>query len=227
MAKLLTKQTMSLFIIFMAIINQSSPARTLINQSSNHHHHHQALTFVMPDILASSSKPSTTKFNGPFPPETGMPFSQSDPTFTNTGFSSQTQDMSGIGSTFFPTSQELEFGNVTSIIADLFVGSEFGSPYVGKAQGIYVASSEDENSHMMAMTVFFASGEFKDGLRFFGVHRTDVTELHIAVIGGTGKYSGANGYATIRSVTSGYNFGGEESEGGYNKLLLFHVYLSH
>ncbi|KAK2637559.1 hypothetical protein Ddye_032351 [Dipteronia dyeriana] len=47
---------------------------------------------------------------------------------------------------------------------------------------------------------------FKDGLRFFEVYRKDGAESHIAVIGGTGKYNGANGYATVKAgVHSGLN----------------------
>lgn len=104
---------------------------------------------------------------------------------------------------------------------ELFKGSSNSvSPILGKAQGIYVASSEDGSSHMMAMTVYLAGTDFKDGLRFFGVYQTNVAESHIAIIGGVGMYNGANGYATIKAVDAG-------SHGkGTNKLLLFNVYLS-
>ena len=74
---------------------------------------------------------------------------------------------------------------------------------VGKTHGIYVASLDDGSSHMMAMIASFMSGEYKDGLRLFGVHRTDVSESQIAVIGGTRKYHNANGYATIMTVNLG------------------------
>ena len=77
---------------------------------------------------------------------------------------------------------------------------------------------------MMAMTAYLASSDFKDGLRFFGVHQTDVPESHIAIIGGTGKYQGANGYATVKAVDVRSHVGGEGQ--GTNKVLLFNVYLS-
>ncbi|KAF7142192.1 hypothetical protein RHSIM_Rhsim05G0006200 [Rhododendron simsii] len=57
---------------------------------------------------------------------------------------------------------------------------ESGSVFVGKAQGMYVASSEDGSSHTMAMTISFVNGEYKGGLRLFGVHRRDDNESHVA-----------------------------------------------
>ncbi|KAE8670711.1 Cleavage and polyadenylation specificity factor (CPSF) A subunit protein isoform 1 [Hibiscus syriacus] len=115
----------------------------------------------------------------------------------------------------FPFSKPLEFGAVVTIDATLFDGGSVDDSPLGKAQGVYVASSEGDAGHMMAMTTVFADGGFKNGLRFFGLHRRDASESHIALIGGTGKYTGANGYATVKVVKQ-----------GVNKLLLFNVYLS-
>ncbi|BFG22577.1 hypothetical protein CerSpe_088510 [Prunus speciosa] len=224
--------TMACFLLLVTTTrNQSSAAaaRSLDNSTPTHpHHNHHEITFLMRDVLnvthpSSKSKPATTKVTsqlpfskplGLFPPNGGIPLPETNPT-------TQTLDLPGIG-LFFParaTLQELEFGIVTLIDEDMFESSGFyGSQVIGKAQGIYVASSEDGSSHMMALTAHFADSEFKDGLRFFGVHRTDVHEgSHIAVIGGIGKYVGANGYATVKAENAG-------EEG--NKLLRLKVYLS-
>ncbi|KAF6142402.1 hypothetical protein GIB67_033829 [Kingdonia uniflora] len=68
-------------------------------------------------------------------------------------------------------------------INELLLGTPLsGSPLVGKARGVYVATSEDRSSHMIAMPVMFDDGDFKDRLRFFGVYRSGVSESHIAVI---------------------------------------------
>ena len=67
------------------------------------------------------------------------------------------------------------------------------------------------------MTTKFGRNEFEDGLKFFGVYKKNVPESHIAVIGGTGKYHDANGYAVIKAR-------GEENR--TKKLLSFNVYLS-
>lgn len=96
-----------------------------------------------------------------------------------------------------------------------------GSLKLGKAQGICVGSNE---SRIVAMVVRFSENGLGDGLRLFGVYGKDGGESHVAVIGGTGKFDGANGYATVEGVGGGSNVGGEVH--GANKLLVFHVYLS-
>ncbi|CAN6442485.1 unnamed protein product [Victoria cruziana] len=94
-----------------------------------------------------------------------------------------------------------ELGVVTSIDGDLTEGHEVGSPMVGRAKGIYVVSSEDGSDPLVALTVTFsAAGGEGDSLSFFGVHRMDGLVSHVPVVGGTGKYENANGYASIRSV---------------------------
>ncbi|XVF23779.1 hypothetical protein REPUB_Repub13aG0068500 [Reevesia pubescens] len=116
------------------------------------------------------------------------------------------------------TLQELEFEAVMTINGSL----------LGKAQGLSHSGpscTKKEDGNMMAMTTFFANNEFKDGLSFFGLHRNDVTESHIAVIGGIVKYVGANGYATVKVVELKSNSAAEK-QAGVNKLLLCNVYLS-
>ncbi|KAF7820466.1 dirigent protein 25-like [Senna tora] len=66
-------------------------------------------------------------------------------------------------------------------------------------------------------------------MRMFGVHRSDVLESHVAVIGGTGKYEGANGYAVVKVVDRvGYDQvqGFKAKVMTSEKFLLFDVYLS-
>ncbi|CAI9091547.1 OLC1v1026604C2 [Oldenlandia corymbosa var. corymbosa] len=192
----------------------------------------------MPDVLLRggqqndpSSKPGkTTKPNshnlpfskplgyGNFPPTGGVPFANLEPDSP-----SKTLDLDGI-SVSFATLEELELGTVTTINENVYGGSIYGSSLIGKAQGMYVASSEDGNSHMMAMTACFIRNE--DCLRFFGVHRTDVNhESHVAVIGGSGKYQNANGYATIKTVDVSSSYAEKKHSNNMYKLLLFNVYL--
>ncbi|XP_062089555.1 dirigent protein 10-like [Humulus lupulus] len=122
------------------------------------------------------------------------------------------------------TLEELEFGTVTPIEEGIYhshsVHNNGPRVVIGKAQGIYVASSEEGSSHMMAITASF--GDEANGLRFFGVRKKGVTESHIAVIGGVGKYQGANGYATLKRVNNSQS-GKEENED--SKLFKFSVYL--
>uniref|UniRef100_A0A6N2NL22 Dirigent protein n=1 Tax=Salix viminalis TaxID=40686 RepID=A0A6N2NL22_SALVM len=206
-------------LLCMDIINRSSFARTLGSSSpSQHHHkHHKNITFLMQNVLNATHpppKPATAKVTsqipfpkplGYFPPIGGIPLQQPSPAVSGTGLSTQTLDVSNIGLSFpaRATLQELEFGSVTEIDEDLFV---YGSLVVGKAQGVYVASSKNGTSHMMAMTAKF----------------TDVPESHIAVIGGTGKYHVVTGYAVIKAVGAGSKSTAGEETGN----LLFNVYLS-
>lgn len=106
----------------------------------------------------------------------------------------------------------------------------FGVQLVGKAKGIYVAIGSEDGidniSHMMAMTASFYDEKKLDSLKFFGVHRRDVMECHVAVIGGTGKFEDANGYAIIRSLVTSSNNKEVSYVEEVNKFLLFNVYLS-
>ncbi|PON75333.1 Disease resistance response protein [Parasponia andersonii] len=239
--------SIALACLILLLINQLSSGRTLGNsaQTSAHHHYHNhyKITFLMRDIFnATTHDPTTTKFTtihdppfskplGLFPPQGGVrvPLPETNPSNipTTTGSSPQTLNLPGIVGLSFPaaraTLQELEFGIVTSIEEDIYHPNFGPQVLIGKAQGIYVASSEDGSSHMMAMTASFGDGEVH-GLRFFGVRKTDVNESHIAVIGGVGKYRGVNGYATVKLVEQR---SGEERASPNYKLLKFSVYLSY
>ncbi|KAE9611602.1 putative allene oxide cyclase/dirigent protein [Lupinus albus] len=227
-----------LLLLFMIIINQSSSARTLGNSTPIHNHGHHKISFLMPHMLNAtqpSEKPATTKLTGETPfkkpqgffsPGEGIPIPQNVPTIPTSSSSTQSLDLSSIGFSFptRATLQELEFGSVISIDEDLLESHGDELHKLGKAQGVYVASSEGGSSHMVAMTVSFVKGEYQSGLRLFGVHRSDVFESHVAVIGGTGKYYGANGYAAIKVVDKI----GSSAEGKVTSsmFLLFDVYLS-
>jgi len=103
------------------------------------------------------------------------------------------------------TLQKLMFGSITVIDDELTEGHELGSGVIGRGQGFYLASSLDGESHTMAFTAIFHGGdqgheEEANTISFFGVHRTASPISQIAVIGGTGKYQNAKGYATIETL---------------------------
>ncbi|GKU91845.1 hypothetical protein SLEP1_g5659 [Rubroshorea leprosula] len=64
--------------------------------------------------------------------------------------------------------------------------------------------SIDGTSPTIALTVLLHSGEhdreIDDTISFFGVHRTATPESQFAVVGGTGKYENAGGYATVETI---------------------------
>ncbi|ESQ36124.1 hypothetical protein EUTSA_v10007858mg [Eutrema salsugineum] len=99
--------------------------------------------------------------------------------------------------------QMLMFGTMTVMDNELTEGHELGSGLLGKAQGFYVASAVDGTSQTMAFTAMFESGGYEDSISFFGVHRTAASESHLGVMGGTGKYVNARGYAIVKTFTGG------------------------
>ena len=119
--------------------------------------------------------------------------------------------------------QRLMFGTMTVIDDELTEGHELGSGLVGKAQGFYVASSVDGNSQTMAFTAMFESGGYADSLSFFGVHRTAVSQSQLAIMGGTGKYVNAKGFATVKTMPSA----NQHATDGMETLLEFFVYVSY
>ncbi|KAL8154555.1 dirigent protein 9-like [Apium graveolens] len=103
------------------------------------------------------------------------------------------------------TLQQLMFGTITVVDNELTEGHELGSSVLGKGQGFYLSSSLDGTSHTLALTTMFHGGDHDhdhvdDSISFFGVHRTGSPISEIAVIGGTGKYQHAKGYATIETL---------------------------
>ena len=119
--------------------------------------------------------------------------------------------------------QKLTFGTMTVIDDKLTEGHELGSGLVGKAQGYYVASSEDGSSQTMAFTAMFEGDGYASSLSFFGVYRTAFSESLLAIMGGTGKYINAKGYAMVKTIP-GAN---QDSTDGAETLLQIIVYLAH
>ncbi|KAG2586914.1 dirigent protein 10-like [Panicum virgatum] len=101
------------------------------------------------------------------------------------------------------TLQKLLFGTMTVVDDELTEAPGLGSAAVGRAQGFYIASSQEGVSQTVAVTAMFKEGGFEDTISFFGVHRTADSESHLAIVGGTGKYVGAKGFAKVAVVRPG------------------------
>ncbi|CAL5389000.1 unnamed protein product [Camellia sinensis] len=119
--------------------------------------------------------------------------------------------------------QKLMFGTLTAFDDELTEGHELGSGLVGKAQGFYVASSEDGSSQTMVFTAMFESGGYVDSLCFFGVHRMAVSESQLAIMGGTGKFVNAKGFATVKTFPAA----NQHNTDGVETLLEITVYLTY
>ncbi|KAF3333624.1 Dirigent protein 25 [Carex littledalei] len=122
------------------------------------------------------------------------------------------------------TLQKLLFGTLTVVDDELTEGPELGSGAMGKAQGFYVASSLDGSSQTLALTTMFKANEYADSISFFGVHRTIDSESHLAIVGGTGKYVNAHGFAKVAVVHSAAT---QHETDGVETVLEFSVYLTY
>ncbi|KAL2463249.1 Dirigent protein 18 [Forsythia ovata] len=99
-----------------------------------------------------------------------------------------------------PDGLGLGFGTITVIDDFLTSAPELGSQQLGKAQGVYVASSADGSTQMMAFTAVMEGGEYGDSLNFFGVYKIGSAMSRLSVTGGTGKFKNACGFAELRSL---------------------------
>ncbi|KAM7253413.1 hypothetical protein ACFE04_008831 [Oxalis oulophora] len=116
----------------------------------------------------------------------------------------------------------LGFGTITVIDDVLTLSPELGSQNVGKAQGIYVASSADGRTQMMTFTAMFEGGEYGDSLNFYGLYKNDSTMSRLSVTGGTGKFKHVKGFAEVRSLIPP----GRSINDGGETLLRISVYLN-
>ncbi|KAF6148896.1 hypothetical protein GIB67_014267 [Kingdonia uniflora] len=182
------------FLLVLITITQSTLARILA-ESNPSHVAHRPITFYIQDVLENgltppSSRSTQTQTKGHFPfskpivgflPNRGIQLPEPNPVQTDfSGKHNTLPDVLGLSFLAIATIEGLSLGIVT-LINELLLGTPLsGSPLVGKAQGVYVATLEDRRSHMIAMTVMFADWDFKDSLRFFGVYQSGVSEFQCA-----------------------------------------------
>jgi hypothetical protein len=100
---------------------------------------------------------------------------------------------------------------------------ELGSQIVGKAQGVYVASSADGTRQMMVFTALFEGGEYGDSLNFYGLYKIGSTMSQLSVMGGTGKFKNARGLAELRALIPP----GQIATDGAETLLRITIYLKY
>ncbi|XAR62740.1 hypothetical protein NMG60_11017604 [Bertholletia excelsa] len=129
----------------------------------------------------------------------------------------------GVATQLGPDGLGLGFGTITVIDDILTSTPELGSQALGKAQGVYVASSADGTTQMMAFTAMMEGGEYGDSLNFFGVFKIGSTMSRLSVTGGTGKFKNACGFAEVRSLIPT----GQHVIDGAETLLRFTVHLNY
>ena len=122
-----------------------------------------------------------------------------------------------------PDGLGLGFGTIT-VIDDILTSSpDLGSQTLGKAQGVYVASSADGTTQMMTFTAMIEGGEYNDNLNFYGVYKIGNAVSYLSVTGGTGKFKNACGIAEVRPLLSS----GQHVIDGAETLLRIIVHLKY
>ncbi|CAM0872575.1 unnamed protein product [Alopecurus aequalis] len=191
----------------------------------------QPLTFFMQDILGSGSRPSALMVTGVVASAADLASGNSvlAGTSGNPVPDNGDSNMPSVNAGDLPsggTHENLLFGTTTTIIdEDLTEGHDLGAAVVGSAQGFHVASSRDGASKTVVLTAVFGGGQVHgDTLSFVGVHRMAAPASHITIIGGTGKYLNAKGFAAIQTVSPGSD--GQQTTDGGKSILQFDVHLS-
>ncbi|XP_042516567.1 dirigent protein 16-like [Macadamia integrifolia] len=121
-----------------------------------------------------------------------------------------------------PDGLGLGFGTITVIDDILTSTTDLGGQQIGKAQGVYVASSADGTTQMMVFSAMIEGGEYGDSLNFFGVYKIGSSMSRLSVTGGTGKYENACGYAEVRPLIPP----GQHVTDGAETLLRITAYLT-
>ncbi|XP_039832149.1 dirigent protein 16-like [Panicum virgatum] len=121
-----------------------------------------------------------------------------------------------------PDGLSLGFGTITVIDDVLTNGPDLGAQPLGRAQGVYVASSADGTSQMMAFTAMMEGGEYGDTINFFGVYKVGTPLCRLSITGGTGKFKGACGFAEVRPLIAS----GQHVTDGAETLLRITVHLA-
>lgn len=137
--------------------------------------------------------------NGAIPTVSGITGIPLGTGLAGTGFAGQ-QNTQNLNVQLGPDGLGLGFGTITVIDDVLTRAPELGSQRIGKAQGVYVASSADGTTQMMAFTALFEGGEYGDSVNFFGIFRIGSPMSKLSITGGTGKFKNACGFAEVRSL---------------------------
>lgn len=114
----------------------------------------------------------------------------------------------------------LPFGTVVMIEDPLTQGPEPDSKLIGTAQGLYTSVCKDEMQLMMVMTFAFTEGEFNGStLSVMGKNMIEIPVREMPIIGGTGAFRFARGYAQTNFVSVDFVKGDATVE--------YNVYVSH
>lgn len=112
------------------------------------------------------------------------------------------------------------FGVVCAIDDPLTIGPDLSSGIIGRAQGLYAPTSQEESALLMAMNLVFMEGEYKGStLTVLGRNPIFMKVREIPVIAGTGAFRFARGYVLLRT----YQFNTKTGDA----VVEYDVYVGH
>ncbi|PON38512.1 Disease resistance response protein [Trema orientale] len=111
------------------------------------------------------------------------------------------------------------FGAVVMMDDPLTVGPEPSSKIVGRAQGIYASASQFELGFLMALNYVFTEGKYNGStLSILGRNAVLSEVREMPIVGGSGLFRFARGYAQARTHTVDFKTGDAVVE--YNVYVL-------
>ncbi|WOL12711.1 hypothetical protein Cni_G21478 [Canna indica] len=118
-----------------------------------------------------------------------------------------------------PNATATGFGTMVVIDDAMTEGPEITSKPVGRAQGFYLLASQTEAALLMSMNLAFTDGK-RNGSTLAVLGRNPVFDeaRELAVVGGTGVFRLARGYAQLKT----YSF---DATG--NAVVEYNVYVTH
>ncbi|KAI4306738.1 hypothetical protein L6164_029991 [Bauhinia variegata] len=112
------------------------------------------------------------------------------------------------------------FGAVMMADGPLTAEPELSSKIVGSAQGIYGSASQSELSFLMVLNFAFTEGEYNgSSLSVLGRNPLSSTVREMPIVGGSGLFRFARGYAEARTHAIDFKTG--------NAIEEFNVYVFH
>ncbi|KAK7285438.1 hypothetical protein RJT34_20211 [Clitoria ternatea] len=112
------------------------------------------------------------------------------------------------------------FGFVAMCDDPLTVGPEPGSKLVGKAQGIYGSAAQDDTGLLMVMNLAFTEGKYNGStLSLLGRNMVFSAVREMPIVGGSGAFRFARGYALAKTHTFDFKTG--------DAVVEYNVYVFH
>ncbi|XP_022766035.1 dirigent protein 22-like [Durio zibethinus] len=112
------------------------------------------------------------------------------------------------------------FGVVMMADDPLTVAPERNSKLVGKAQGIYASAAQDELALLMVMNFAFMEGKYNgSSLSLLGRNTVFSTVREMPIVGGSGLFRFARGYAQAKTHTIDFKSG--------DAVVEYNVYVFH